>query len=62
MGEDLAHHVLALLPIIEQGAGHTVHVAVVLSEELFNMLSVHRLSRVFLLSIPLSEENVNPLR
>jgi len=30
-----------------------------LAEELFNVLSVHRLSRVFLLSIPFSEENVN---
>ena len=59
MGEDLTHHVLALLPVVEQGAGHTVHAAIVLAEELFNVLSIHRLSRVFLLSIPFSEENVN---
>jgi hypothetical protein len=48
-----------LSSVIEQGAGHSIHAAVVLAEKLFNMLSVHRLSRVFLLSIPLSEENVN---
>ena len=47
--EDVADHILALLPVAEQGLRHPLHLGIVLSEQLLDYISFHHVSRFVVL-------------